>query len=113
MKDKLLINFDCVGDGDHVLLVLKRKAKEYESVLCEAYKPTDKLSSEIISKGYVYPSDQANFPLGVGVCTLKRSKRGIFYMNKIHTSRDIVYNEENIDYLKTSSINLIKLLAEK
>ena len=113
MKDKLLINFDCVGEGEHFLFTLRKKAKDYDSLISDAYRPTDKFSTEVISKGFVYPSDQANFPCGVGVCSLNRSNHGILYMNKIHTSRDIVYKEENIEYLKDSSIRLVKILSEK
>lgn len=112
MKEKLVINFDCVGEGDNILFVLRRGAKAYAEVIGKAYQPTDRYSVEVLTRGYVYPSDQANFPLGVGACALKRSKRGILYMNKIHTSRDIVYNEENIEYLKNGSIALINLVTE-
>ena len=113
MKEKLVINFDCVGEGDNVLFVLRRGARGYAEVITEAYQPTDRFAVEVISRGYVYPSDQANFPVGVGVCTLKRTKRGVLYMNKIHTSGDIVYNEENIEYLKDGSISLLKALSRK
>ncbi len=113
MKDKLVVNFDCVGEGDNFLFVLRRAARDYAEVIGEAYQPTDRYTVEVATRGYVYPSDQANFPVGVGVCSLKRTKRGILYMNKIHTAWDIVYKEENIEYLKTSSINFVKELSEK
>ena len=32
-----------------------------------------------------YPSDQANFPRDISVAALKRSKRGLLYMDRIHT----------------------------
>lgn len=112
MKDKLVINFDCVSDGDNILFVLKKGAHSYADLLRRAYPTGDEFSVEVITRGYVYPSDQANFPCGVGVCALKRSKKfGVLYMNKIHTNRDIVYNEQNIEYLKDSSITLVQMIS--
>lgn len=112
MKDKLVVNFDCVGEGDNFLFVLRRGARGYAEVIGRSYQSTERFSVEVATRGCVYPSDQASFPVGVGVAALKKTRGGILYMNKIHTARDIVYNEENIEYLKDGSINLIKALSE-
>jgi hypothetical protein len=95
MKDKLLINFDCVSDGDNIMLVLGKGARAYEQVLENAYVPTDDLKVMIESKGVFYPSDQAVFKCGVGVASLKATKRGMLYMDRIHTKRDTVYLQVN------------------
>ena len=113
MKDKLLINFDCVGEGENMLFVLKKGAVEYESLIKEAYLSTEKFKVEILTRGYVYPSDQASFPVGVGACALNSTKQGLLYMNKIHTARDIVYMEENIEFFKNGSIKLTGIISEK
>ena len=44
-------------------------------------------------------SDYKNFPCGVGCMACKRSKGGIFYTPNIHTKRDTVASQENIDYI--------------
>lgn len=110
---KLLINFDCVSDGDNALLVVKRKARVFLPLINEAFQSTEGMSTEVVTKGAIYPSDQANFPCGVGVCALKKSKRmGILYMNRIHTSKDTVYKEENIEYFSSGAVKLAKLISQ-
>ena len=63
MKNKLLINFDCVSDGFNFIFALK-----------------------------------------------KSKKLGILYMDRIHTKKDTIYQEENIDFLKKGSIKLTEML---
>ncbi len=114
MKNKLLINFDCVSDGENILFALKPKAKKYVPLIEDAYEGRDGFSVEACTRGVIYPSDQASFPMGVGACALKKTKRfSLLYMNKIHTPRDTVYNEENISFFADGSLKLVEALAEK
>ena len=111
MKSKLLLNFDCVSDGDNILFAINKKARGYKEVIEKAFEPNEKFKVEAATKGFFYPSDQANFPCGVGVAALKKTKfLNILYMNRIHTKRDTVYCQENIDYLKDGAIKLINML---
>lgn len=113
MKDKLLINFDCVSDGDHVILALRPKAKDKADLLRVCYPSSEAVQCEVLTKGVFYPSDQANFPQGVGVAALKRAKRGgILYMDRIHTPKDTVYRAENIAFLTEGSERLIQRMKE-
>ena len=50
-------------------------------------------------RGTIYPSDQANFKVSAAVCALNRSPVVGLYMNKIHTPKDTVFDEENIALL--------------
>ncbi len=111
MKDKLLVNFDCVSDGEDILFILKKKARPYRE-LFEAAFPTDEtVKTEVLCKGVFYPSDQANFPLGVGAAAFLKSKRFSFlYLDKIHTPKDLVYREENIRFLTQGGIRLLQKL---
>lgn len=109
-KSRPVINFDCVSDGKSILFVAKKKASALDEKLREAFKSNDTYSVEVATKGVFYPSDQRNFELGVGVAALNRTKRGILYMNKIHTTRDTVYDEENITFLKNGAIELARII---
>jgi len=112
MKDKLLLNFDCVSDGENILFVLRKKAGQHKETLEQAFASDDTVSVEVAGKGVIYPSDQINFPVGVGVAALKKSKkRGILYMDRIHTRRDVIYRKENIAFLKEGSIRLLQMLS--
>ncbi len=108
IKNTLLINFDCVSDGDNILFALNRKAKEYVETIKTAYDIDNRFNVDICHKGVFYPSDQMNVPKGAGVAALKKSKKfGVLYMDKIHTKKDTVYSQENIDFLVKGSLRLI------
>lgn len=114
MAGKPLLNFDCVSDGDTILVAVQKGAGKYISDLQAAFTDTDSIRTDIACKGVFYPSDQMNFPCGIGVAALKRTKRGnILYMDRIHTKRDTVYMEENIAYLVNASVELTKRLSAK
>ena len=107
MSDKLLLNFDCVSDGDRILLAVREKAADSIPLLKEHFTERGKFKVDIRSKGVFYPSDQANFDRGVGVAALKYSK--LFkteYMDRIHTPRDVIFEEENIEYLVECATSL-------
>lgn len=110
MASKPLINFDCVSDGDDILFALKKNAAPLAKNLENAFSESGNFKVHICSKGVFYPSDQANFPQGVGVAALKKSKGGILYMNRIHTVRDTVYEEENIEFLADGASRLIHMI---
>jgi len=107
MKDKLLLNFDCVSDGDTILFAVKNAAKKYLPALEQSFVPDDYFKVDIATKGVFYPSDQANFKGGVGVAALKYSKKfRVLYMDKIHTKHDTVWNAANINFLTEGAVRL-------
>ena len=110
IKNALMINFDCVSDGDHFLLAVSKPAKEkYGEALESSFPCTDtkQVLQENLKKVY-YPSDQAGFPMAVAVAALKYKKPFGYYMDRIHTKRDTVFEEANIAYLKEHTIQLIE-----
>ncbi len=111
MKQKLLLNFDCVSDGKNIIFAVKRKAKKYVPMLQKAFEGDQSFNVEVLTRGVFDPSDQAKFNCGVGVMALKKTKLfNILYMNRIHTNKDTVYCEENIEFFKDGSVRLVKLL---
>ena len=79
MKDRLLINFDCVSDGDDLAFASS----------------ADKRAVITGPLGAFYPSDQVNFPCGVGVAAMQCSRLLGLYVSRIHTARDTVCDERN------------------
>ncbi|MBQ9083889.1 MAG: M28 family peptidase [Clostridia bacterium] len=111
MKQKLLINFDCVSDGEYMLFAVRKKARMMAPLLAECFTSDDTVQAEVLTKGVFYPSDQSNFPMGVGVAALKKSRRfGVLYLDRIHTKKDTVYREENITFLKKGAQALLRRL---
>lgn len=100
MEEKLLINFDCVSDGDYLMLILSKKAfsEHAESLKAAFADVTEKTVLVESGKGIYYPSDQKNFKKNIGVASFKKSKFGL-YMNRIHTDKDTVTDERNIAVL--------------
>lgn len=109
-KNTLVINFDCVSDGETMLFALKRTTKKYAELLEKAFVSTPDISVDI-TKNAFYPSDNASFKSGIGVAALKKSKLfGILYMDRIHTNKDVIYREENIQFLTNGAIKLAQML---
>ena len=109
IKQALMINFDCVSDGDHFLFGVSKKANQkYHVAIARAFTPTDKkqVLLENLKKIY-YPSDQSGFPQAIAVAALNRKKFFGYYMDRIHTKRDTIFQEENIRYLAERTQQLI------
>ena len=110
MRNKLLINFDCVSDGDHILVTASRAArKDHADLLKKAFLPTQTKSILFtMSEKTYYPSDQLGFKKSVAVAALKHKRYLGYYMDRIHTPRDTVMDKENIKLLCESIHRLLK-----
>jgi Zn-dependent M28 family amino/carboxypeptidase len=109
IKQTLMINFDCVSDGDHFLLGISKKAnRKHRVAIAQAFTPSGQkqVLMENLKKIY-YPSDQSGFPLAIAVAALKYTKPFGYYMDRIHTKRDTVFQQENIAYLTEKTLQLI------
>jgi hypothetical protein len=111
MKNRFLINFDCVSDGDYLMLIPDKKSfPEHEENLKAAFADvTDKTVLIESAKGIYYPSDQRNFKKNIGAAAFKKSKLGL-YMDKIHTPKDTVMDERNIMVLVSGFRKFLKSL---
>lgn len=110
-NNTLIVNFDCVSDGKKMMFVVKKGAKKYIEALEKSFQSNDVFEVEIATKGVFYPSDQLNFKCGVGVAALLKTKNGkIEYLNKVHSKKDTIYQEENIKYLVNGAKKLAKEL---
>lgn len=112
IKDKLLINLDCVGDGDNFIVVENKPANEkYGALLRGAFSENmgKTMYFEKSSTTY-YPSDQAGFPISVAVASMNKSRLFGLYMNRIHTRRDTVCDEGNIAFVCESLTAFVREL---
>lgn len=109
-NSQLVLNLDCVGDGDEIYLFPTSKLKKTPQRLDALEKITGQFGKKTVTlrtKGFsVYPSDQGHFPYGVGICALNRSKLGL-YLSKIHTPKDNVLDETNVNILRAAIISFI------
>ncbi len=114
MKEKLLLNFDCVSDGDHVLFVLNKPAMEqYGKIFSKAFPSTGQKTAYMEKSATTfYPSDQRNFPVSVAVSAMKKKNVLGLYLDRIHTKHDTVMDETNIRYLCDGMYVFLKSLHE-
>ena len=108
MVDTLLINFDCVSDGDSIQFYPNKKLKQQEETLdlLEQSFLSDGFKSVEVVRGFgFYPSDQKAFPRGIGVAALHKSWFG-YWLGRIHTNRDTVFQAENIELLRRGALAL-------
>lgn len=107
-----LINFDCVSDGGTYLFVAKKRFRE-SNVMESIERHSGKLKKPVVFKKAIiapYASDQLHFKNSVGVVAAKHIKGLGYYLDRIHTKRDTVFQYENIIELKDLSIKLIEEL---
>lgn len=107
---QIVLNLDCVGDGDHILLFPTKKLRKDIKRLAPLYHCCGYFGSKSVlvrDKGfYVYPSDQMNFPYGVGIAAFHKGKTGL-YLSRIHTPRDSVLDQTNINILRAGILSMI------
>ena len=112
-KNTPVINFDCVGDGDSIQFFPRRRLKKDGDAMARmeaAFLPSLGKDVQMVRGFGFYPSDNANFKKGAGVCALKRKPVVGYYMDRIHTSRDTVLDEANIALLRDGALRHIAAL---
>ena len=112
-KNTLLLNFDCVSDGDSIQFFPQKRLKRDAAALARierAFLPVGGKDVQVVRGFGFYPSDNGNFRRGAGVCALKHKKGIGYYMDRIHTSRDTVLDETNIALLRDGALRYIAAL---
>lgn len=109
---QIILNVDCVGEGNEILLFPTGKLKKDKKRLnrlgaCCA--ETGEKAITLKQKGFaIYPSDQSNFPIGLGIAAFCRSKWAGLYLAKIHTRKDTVLDEKNVAVIRDFLVRVIR-----
>lgn len=111
MNEKFIVNFDCVGNGDNVIFIAQKGAvesKEYK-FLEKSFSKNENYSLDFTTyKKAQSNSDHKNFNCGVACVVCKKAKNGLLYTPYIHTPKDVVADNGNIDYLAKNTLQFIK-----
>ena len=115
--NQIVLNLDCVGDGNEIVMFPNKKLKQ-DSAKIELLRTITGTWGEkgiaIREKGFAYyPSDQKNFPYGVGIAAFRRSSWAGLYCSRIHTKKDTVLEETNVNILRAAIVSLITCGAVK
>lgn len=108
---QLILNLDCVGDGDAIMLFPTKKLKQDPEKLGRLEmicRPCGKKSIRLHRKGVaICPSDHGNFPYAAGVMAFQKKRFLGLYCGRIHTNRDRVLEMTNVNILRSAIISLI------
>ena len=116
-RDQIVLNLDCVGDGNEIMMFPNKKLKKNAEKMEQLRSITGTWGEKSIAireKGFAYyPSDQKNFPYGVGIAAFNRSSWAGLYCSRIHTKKDTVLEETNLNILRAAIVSLITCGAVK
>lgn len=114
---QLVLNMDCVGDGNELVMFPTKKllkSTEKMELLRSITGTWGEKSIAIREKGFAYyPSDQKNFPYGVGIAAFRRSSWAGLYCSRIHTKKDTILEETNVNILRAAVVSMITCGAVK
>ena len=116
-ENTVVLNLDCVGDGNIIQLTPVKKARKDPalldklSVIC---KPIGQKELRLRSQGfYGGSSDHKNFPYGVAIMAFKQKKGIGLYCNRIHTWRDTILDTENVAVIRDALIAFLGMPDEQ
>ncbi|MBQ4093830.1 MAG: M28 family peptidase [Oscillospiraceae bacterium] len=115
LQAKLMVNLDCISDGDHLLVVANKAArKRYGDVLAAAFGDAGEgkqFCHEKAEAAY-YPSDQQGFKHAVALAAMHKSRFVGYWLARIHTDKDTVFDRRNIDAYVQGCKKLTESLAK-
>ena len=109
-QNKLIINMDCVGDGKHILCFANKRTRKLPvfpalNAAMEAQSGRYFLMNELEKS--IYPSDQKHFQYGVAVCACQKSELFGYYCDKIHTAKDTVCEQVNLNFIADGMVQFV------
>lgn len=110
---RLIVNLDCVGVGEYMLLSVPSLAKNMEQyevlerVLAAQEGREVHFFSSLTTRGN---SDYRSFKCGVGITAFRKVSGVGFYTGAIHTGRDTEADQGNIDFLSEALSGCVKRL---
>ncbi len=110
-ENKLVINFDCVGNGDQIVFIPKETAEareEYALLKQSLDESSDFTINYTPFKKALGNSDHKSFPCSIGVMAGNKGKIAKVVTGRIHTSRDTVASEKNIYFLTDVMVKMIE-----
>ncbi|MBR2891408.1 MAG: M28 family peptidase [Bacilli bacterium] len=111
MSKKVLINFDCVGNGKHIIITSKKEARTTElyTVLTNCFTSDLEYSVEFVPMEKSRSNtDHKNYELGIGILACIKTKKGFCYTPRIHTKKDIKVDFNNILFITNNLSKLIE-----
>lgn len=110
LDTKLIINLDCIGYGNNLILIAKKDAlnHEYYQLLKDTVLETNEFTVNFYgTKGSMSNSDYKSFKCGIGLMTCNKVKGIGFITPRIHTIKDTIANTRNIEFITENLTNFV------
>lgn len=108
---QIVLNIDCVGDGDHLMIFPNKKLQNAPEKLSSLYKMCGswgRKSLQLHQKDlFIYPSDQSNFPYGAAIAAFHKKKGLGLYYSRVHTPKDKILELTNVNILRAALTTFI------
>ena len=103
---RLFVNLDCVGDGEHLLLIPSKHSR-WDGALLEALEAAfpagEEMEAHTLVKGLqYYPSDGRKFRFHVDLCACRYLAGLGYYIPHLRTKKDTILEEGNVAYIARS-----------
>lgn len=113
---KLVVSLDCVGVGEHMLVMAPKLAAQLpqyadlEKCLAADDRRQVRFYSSFTTRG---TSDFRSFKCGVGITAYEYSSGVGYHLGAIHTAKDTEADQENLDFLAQVLCGYVSDLGEK
>lgn len=114
-KNAYVFNLDCIGDGQHMLIVAPKKTPDEElKALEDSFaSPESFVTEAITAKHASYNSDQRSFKKGYALAAMHLHPTFGLHLKRIHTKKDTICEEANLQYAMDGCRKLLKQKAEE
>lgn len=115
-KNGYVFNLDCIGDGQHMLIVAPKKTpdeelKELEDAFADGKETF--VTEAATAKHAAYNSDQRSFKKGYALAAMHLHPTFGLHLKRIHTKKDTICEDANLQYAVDGCRKLLKLKAEE
>lgn len=111
----LLVNLDCVGNGDNLVMVTGKKTAE-SPLYPTLQKALGAQGFPLTVLGYKEGranSDHVNFDMGASVLACRRGKIARFVTGRIHTARDVAADGGNVEAVARGLTQFMQYIKEE
>lgn len=114
-ENSFIMNLDCIGDGNHMMIVAPKKTPDDVLTNLEKLFPGNDtfVTEAITAKHASYNSDQRSFKQGYAIAALHLHPTFGLHLKRIHTKRDTICEKANLQFVIDGCLNLLKQKAEE
>ena len=110
---KLVVGIDSVGLGKDFVVTVSPNAEPYLKNVEDAFGPYNQIRTTVLHGGKHFYSDHSKFKNSIGVSSFKKTDGGLLYRSESYSESDTECNEENINYLAISAVNIAKTVKNR